>query len=190
MNFRSALCVRHESGIYRLVWLNESSAGIYIGVLGSDEDSHMSYHSDGTRHTKIGSDYHGGVSDTPIADHTGIRHLGHFSLSLTKNWFNSKTIYSGDEKTASIMLIDESLLTGKDTLAMDVWITDRASEQNLLTTTGNSRFDKFTPVSEFLSALEYFPDQKIAISLHSARVRDVDSSELMFPDKAMRCEAV
>ncbi|HEY3326915.1 MAG TPA: hypothetical protein VGK14_07045 [Novimethylophilus sp.] len=180
---RTALCVRHEKTIYRLVWLNESKAGIYIGVLGSEQDSHISYHQDGTRHTKMGSEYHNRFSDVPISSHTGFRQLEHLSLSLTRNWFNAKTIYTGDARTESIVLLDERLFYDKDTLALDVWMTDRQSEQDLLESIAKHTLtrENFQVVTEFVSALEYFPNQKIALTLCSARVRGVDSSQLMFP---------
>ena len=183
---RVALCVRHEKTIFRLVWINESKAGIYLGVLGSEQDSHISYHQDGTRHTKIGAEYHNRFSDTPISSHTSFKQLDHLSLSLTKNWFNPKTIYAGDERTESIVLLDERLLYGRDTLALDVWMTDRASEQKLLDVIAEHVVTRpdFQVVAEFVSALEYFPDQKIALTLSSARVRDVDSTQLMFPPKS------
>ena len=184
---RIALCVRHEKTIFRLVWINESKAGIYIGTLGSNEDAHQSYHQDGTRHTKMGSEYHNRFSDVPIAQHTGFKQLGHFSLSLTKNWFNAKTIYTGDDKTESIVLLDQRLFYDRDTLALDVWMTDRASEQGLLKIVASSleTTPNFHAVAELVSSLEYFPNQKIALTLRSARVRDVDASELMFPPKSM-----
>ncbi len=181
---RIALCVRRDKTIFRLVWISESKAGIYIGTLGTQEDSHESYHQDGTRHTKIGSEYHNRWSDTPIALHTGFKQLGHSSLSLTKNWFNSKTTYAGDDKTESIVLIDERLLYGKDTLALDIWMTDRASEQKLLEVIAEHVVTRpeFHVVAELVSALDHFPEQKIAITLCSARIRGVDSAQLMFPE--------
>ena len=178
---RIALCVRHEQSIFRLVWITESKAGIYIGTLGSNEDSHESYHQDGTRHTKIGPEYHNRFKDVPIASHTGFKQLGHFSLSLTKNWFNAKTIYIGDDKTESIVLLDQRLFYNKDTLALDVWMTDRTSEQKLLAITAGS-FEvapKFHAVAELVSSLDYFPNQKIVLTLRSARIRDVAPSRLL-----------
>ncbi len=179
---RIALCTRHGSSIYRLVWVGESKAGIYVGVLGAQEDSHASYHTDGTRHVRIGSEYHNRFADTPIKKFKGFRQLDHFSLSLTKNWFNAKTLYAGDEKTESVVLLDEKLLQDKDTLALDVWLTDRKSEQDLLAVTakGPASDPKFTLVGEFVASLENFPDHKVALGLCSARVRDVPVQELMF----------
>jgi len=87
---RIALCVRHSQAIYRLAWLNESKDGIYVGALGGAEDAHLSYHKDGTQHMKMGEGYHNRDKCTPITAHVGFKHLGHFSLSLTKGWFNKK----------------------------------------------------------------------------------------------------
>jgi hypothetical protein len=100
---RIALCVRYQQQVFRLVWINESTNGIYVGVLGAHHDSHVSYHQDGTRHVKLGSEYHNRFSDTPITSHKDVKQLDHFSLPLTKNWFNSKTAYAGDEKTESLI---------------------------------------------------------------------------------------
>lgn len=185
MLMRVALCVRHEKTIFRLVWINESRAGIYLGVLGTEQDSHISYHQDGTRHTKIGADHHNRFSDIPISSHVSFKQLDHLSLSLTKNWFNPRTIYNGDEKTEVTVLLDQRLLYGRDTLALDVWMTDRASEQKLLDAIAKHLVTRpdFQVVAEFVFALEYFPNQKIALTLCSSRVRDVDSTQLMFPLK-------
>lgn len=179
---RTALCVRRGESIYRLVWFGESKAGLYIGVLGAQEDSHQSYHTDGTRHTRVGADYHNRFSDTRINDFVGFNQLGHFSLSLTKNWFNAKTLYTGDKKTESIVLIHEKVLARRDTLALDVWLTDRKSEQNLLNIIANGPGGdaKFSPVTEYVASLENFPNHKLVLSLHSARIRDVSDDELAF----------
>jgi len=177
-----ALCVRHLQAIYRLVWLNESKVGIYVGTLGGAEDAHLSYHKDGTKHMKMREAYYNRDKCTPIAAHVGFKHFGHFSLSLTKSWFNDKTIYRGDKKTKSVVLIDERLLLGKDTLALDVWLTDRPSERELLRTIlTHKRMDhQFQVVAELVSALDYFPHHKLAITLGAARLRDVEPEQLMF----------
>lgn len=165
--------------------MSESRAGLYVGVLGSDEDTHVSYHQDGTHHTKMGIEYHNRFSDAPISSSVGFKQLDHFSLSLTKNWFNPKTVYTGDERTESIVLLDERLLLGKDTLALDVWLTDRASEPMLLDTIAKNVVvhAPFNVVTEFVSSLEHFPEHKIALTLRSGRIRDVAQDQLMFPSE-------
>src|SRR5207253_7646488 len=95
-------------------------------------EAHVSYHQDGNRHVKLGNDYHNRFSDTPIAAHKGPKQLGHLSLPLNKESFKPKMAYSGDAKTESLLLLDERLLWNKDTLALDLWLLDRASETELL----------------------------------------------------------
>ncbi len=182
---RIALCIRYQQQMFRLIWINESKNGIYVGVLGAQQDSHVSYHQDGTRHVRLGSEYHNRFSDTPIASHKDVKQLDHFSLSLTKNWFNSKTAYAGDEKTESLVLLDERLLYNKDTLALDVWLLDRASELKLLDTVARliASDPSFQVVAELVSALDNFPDHKIALTLRSARVREIEAALLMQPER-------
>jgi hypothetical protein len=179
---RIALCVRHLHEIYRLAWLNESKDGIYVGALGGAADAHLSHHKDGTQHMKMGEGYHNRDKCTPIAAHVGFKHFGHFSLSLTKGWFNDKTIYRGDKKTKSAVFIDERFLLGKDTLALDVWLTDRPAERELLRTivTHKRKNHQFQVVAELVSALDYFPHHKLVITLGATRLRDVEPERLMF----------
>ena len=180
---RIAICVRHQASIYRLVWLNEDKGGIYLGAR---EDSHVSYHADGTRHVKMGIEYHNRFTDAPIASFTGFKQLDHFALSLTKEWFNPKTLYPGDRRTESSILVDESLLSGKDSLALDTWLTDRSSEQELLATIAHHVLPLagFVVVSEFGSSLEHFPEHKLFLILRAARYRACDAETLMFPPEA------
>jgi hypothetical protein len=182
---RIALCVRYQQQLFRLVWINESTNGIYVGMLGAQHDSHVSYHQDGTRHVKLGSEYHNRFSDTPIRSHKDVKQLDHFSLPLTKNWFNSNTAYTGDEKTESLVLLDERLLYDKDTLALDVWLLDRASELKMLDTVARviAVDPCFQIVAELVSALDNFPQHKIALTLRTARVREVEAELLMQPQK-------
>src|SRR5437667_9806667 len=50
---RAFVCTDYDSTIRKLVWLNESSAGIYVGMYDEKHDPHTSYHVDGRHHTKI-----------------------------------------------------------------------------------------------------------------------------------------
>jgi hypothetical protein len=151
--------------------------------LGHGQDNHVSYHRDGTRHFKLGSETHVRSTDAPIALHKNWKQLGHFSLPLTTDWFNAKTAYAGDEKTESLVLLDERLLHGKDTLALDVWLLDRASEPELLATVARLIVadPSFKIVAELVLSLENFPDHKIALTLRSARTRGIEASQLMTP---------
>lgn len=173
---RTALCFRRDSSIYRLVWLNENSNGIYLGFLGGQQEFHISYHQDGTRHDKLDTEYHNRFSDVPISSHVGVKQICHSSLSMTREWFSAATAYAGDEKTETLILLDERLFHERDTLALDVWLLDRASEPLLFSMIGRTIASdkKFHVIGEVIMALDAFPNHKLALTLRSARIRAVD----------------
>ena len=173
---RIALCFRRNGNIYRLVLLTESTNGIYLVVFGGQQQSHISYHQDGTRHIRMDSEYHNRFSDVPIASHSGVRQIDHLSMSMTKEWFSAATAYPGDEKTETLVLLDEALFHERDTLAVDVWLLDRASEPQLFATIGKilTGDSTFHIVGEVVAALDHYPEHKLALTLRSARVRGVD----------------
>ena len=172
---RLAICFRRDAAVFRLVWMSESNAGLYLGVLGGRDDSHVSYHADGTRHFKIGSEYHNRFSDVALESHRGAKQIDHLSLSMTEEWFNAQSSYPGDQKTETIVLLDERLFRDKDTCALDVWLFDRASEAQFLEISGRSleHMPAFSVVGEVIVSLDFFPNHKIALVLQSARIRDV-----------------
>jgi hypothetical protein len=180
---RIALCVRFDKRLFRLVWITESKNGIYLGILGGKEEAHVSYHQDGNRHAKLGDDYHNRFKDTAITDHEGAKQLGHLSLPLTKESFKPKMAYSGDAKTESLLLLDERLLWNKDTLALDYWLFDRASEPELLDMVARvlASDSDFQVLAELVCSLDNFPHHKIALTLRSARVREIDDAMLVQP---------
>jgi hypothetical protein len=178
---RIALCVRSGNQLFRLVWITESKNGIYLGILGREQEVHVSYHQDGNRHAKLGDEYHIRFKEAPITDHEGWKHLGHLSLPLTKESFKPKMAYSGDAKTESLLVLDERLLWNKDTLALDYWLFDRTSEPELLDIVARvlASNSDFQVLAELVCSLDNFPDHKIALTLRSARVREIDDAMLL-----------
>jgi hypothetical protein len=83
----------------------------------------------------------------------------------------------------SLLLLDERLLWNKDTLAVDLWLPDRASEPQLHDIVGRVLASdcRFQVLAELVSSLDNFPDHKIALTLRSARVREIDAAMLMQP---------
>jgi hypothetical protein len=181
---RVALCVRHNRKIYRLVCFNESKSGFFCVLMGGAEDFHSSYHEDGRRHNKLGKKRFNKFKDIPIALHKNYKHLMNCNLPLTKNWFNEQSLYNGDHKTESIILLDQSVLYNKDTLWLDIWMTDRASEQKTLDIIAEFVIKRSGAqvIAEHVYALDYFPEQKIVLTLCVGNSRSVDSSDLMFPE--------
>jgi hypothetical protein len=174
---RISICFRWNSQIYRLVWITESRDGVYLGLLGGQEEFHVSYHQDGTRHSKIGSEYHNRFSDAPIAAFTGFKLLDHVSLSMSPEWFTAATAYAGDEKTETLFVLDESLFRNRDTCMVDVWLCDRPSERSLLEAIGRtvSGEASFHIASETLLALDNFPNHKLGVTLRMAKIRQIDA---------------
>lgn len=170
---RISLCFRRVGGLYRLVWLNESGGGLYYGFLGAQQESHESYHADGIRHTKLGSDYHPSGKSAPISEWRGVLQLGHVSMPFTDNWLSAATAYIGDEKTETVVIIDESHFREGRTCALDIWLLDRASEPELYEILAKhlSNDSTFTMIADVVSSLDSYPDHKVAITLRSGPPR-------------------
>ena len=62
---RAFVCTDYGSVIRKLVWLNESRAGVYVGMYDKSANPHASYHADGTHHLKI---VHRGEEVTPFQE--------------------------------------------------------------------------------------------------------------------------
>jgi hypothetical protein len=129
---------------------------------------HSSYHKDGRRHTKIGDETVHPSADIPIADWRGVRQLQNMSLSVSDDWLNSATEYSGDSKSETIVIVDEHSFTNVRRCSLDVWLFDRDSEAALLTQLGAAHWsDRFRLVAEIVVALDHFPGHKLALTLRS-----------------------
>lgn len=170
---RIALCFRRGKSLYRLIWLNESGQGLYYGFLGAIEETHQSYHVDGTRHTKIGTEYHPAGKGVPISDWRGVLQLAHVSMSLSKEWLSSATAYVGDGKTETVVILDESHFLGGRSCNLDFWLLDRASEPKLydLLAAHVAGQSDFNILADVVVSLDCFPDHKVAITFRAGPPR-------------------
>lgn len=105
---RGSICVQRDGKTYRLAWFNDSKAGIYYGILGSDRDHHLSYHRDGQRHNKAGDERYGHTTDTPIEAHRGVRQLSSGTVWLTSQWLNERTEYDPAKEEIAIVVSGDS----------------------------------------------------------------------------------
>src|SRR3989442_9081181 len=128
---RIAVCFRRSGQVYRLVWVNEDKGGIYLGYLGVQAEAHWSYHRDGRSHTKIGSEYYNQSDGIPIEDWKGVRQLSNTYMPLSSNWFSAARVYGGDNKTETVLLVDETSFSGGRFCSLDLWLIDRDSEAEL-----------------------------------------------------------
>lgn len=164
---RLSLCFRREARVHRIIWVNESSRGLYLGVLGGMKDSHVSYHGDGKRHARMGSGLCNEQEDVPIADWRGVRQLQHVSLSISKDWFHAGNEYVKDTASDVAIILDDRPFVPLARCAMDFWLLDRASEPEYfaLVERGRSAENAIRPLVELVVPLEHFPNHKIAITL-------------------------
>jgi len=170
---RISICIRRKTGTFRLVWVNESKTGVYLGNVGGTEESHVSYHQDGNRHFKVGDEYHGEFRDEPIVSFLGLKQLLHASMPITDQWFTESTKFAPDNKTHSVILVDEMRLIGFDTIAIDLFLLHRSAESEFVTELGKTVDGRahFELNVATIVALDNFPEHKIGLALWAARTR-------------------
>ena len=166
---RISVCFRRGEQVYRLVWVNEDRAGIYLGYLGAQQESHWSYHRDGRSHTKLGEEYLNQSDGVSIEKVRGVRQLSNSYMPLTDNWFSAATLYAGDQKTETVLIVDEASFSGARFCSLDAWLISRDSEADLFRIVGASGASEtqFTMVAEVVASLDFFPEHKLALTLRS-----------------------
>jgi hypothetical protein len=178
---RLSICVRTMYATYRLAWITESKDGIYIGLPATAEDYHGSYHKDGMRHTRIGKRLFDRYKD--VAPHTiqGVRKLEHIRLPLTKNWFPEKTLYTKAPDIKSVLILEENMLVGMDTLSIDLWLSDLTSTQKLQAEI-DFHFNVRPDLPE-IARKEYqlycYPQHQIALGIGAGKMGNYTSDELL-----------
>ena len=178
---RTTLCVRVAGQVYRILWMSESKKGIYVGVFNNLVDSHMSYHQDGTRHWRVAKVYHNRWKDVPLSLHVGIKQLNHSSISILPECFQYWSKHVPIRRNETVIVLDEHQFYGHDTLAVDVWLTDVASETVLLKRLAQTISDSpaFVVIAELIFGLENYENQKLAIMLRAARITDAANDDLL-----------
>jgi hypothetical protein len=178
---RLSICIRTAHATYRLAWITESKDGIYIGLPATMEEYHGSYHKDGMRHTRINKHLFDRYKD--VAPHTiqGVRKLEHIRLPLTKNWFPQKTLYTKIPDIKSVLLLEEHMLVGMDTLSIDLWLSDLTSTQKM-----QAEIDfhfKICPDRPEIAREKYqlhcYPQHQIALGIGAGKMGGYTSDELL-----------
>jgi hypothetical protein len=125
---KTAICLREGDKVFRLLWLSESKAGVYIGIFSDTVDVHQSYHTDGTRHTRIGATHVQRWKDVPLASYSGFKQLAHLGFSAPtaisqQSWPSHRSNSAWD----SVETIGVSAFERDEHLAIDVWLGDQDS---------------------------------------------------------------
>jgi hypothetical protein len=129
---RAFVCTDYDSTIRKLVWLNESSAGVYVGLYDEKDDPHTSYHADGRHHTKLTRG--GNEIEVFRAQHQPIASIATYQQIIsTGAFYADKTMHrlpqfvSGSKETAFV-LIGRGIFRHVEALAMNTFIVKRDYE--------------------------------------------------------------
>jgi hypothetical protein len=151
------------------VWVNEDKGETTLGTLVVKLSRTGRITSDGRTHTKYGSEYVNQSDGIPIDDWRGVRQLCNSYMPLTENWFSAATAYDGDNKTETVLLVDERSFSNERFCSLDLWLIDRQSEAALFDRVGKhmSSEPQFTIVAEVVASLDHFPNHKLALTLRA-----------------------
>ena len=173
---RVFVCLKVSGETHRVLWLSESKSGIYVGVFNDTVDLHFSYHQDGTRHSRIAKEHHQRWKDVPLHLHSGVRQMLHNSISLKSLQAHRWPTHAPTTRDETILL-DESQFVGNDSLAVDVWLADSASEQELRHSAQTAHLRAgFLAVSSSIWELDNFANLRLAISFWAATTSAPSSS--------------
>lgn len=168
---KASVCFRHDGVVRRLIFVNESKDGVYVGHLMCGANFHASYHTDGRRHFKdkgklLGEPW----SDRPIDEVKGITQVLHQSISLALPELSVQPPYEGDNGTETVVMLHDHLLEGEQRrFSLDVWLFDRASEPSYYEAVCGMRSDHLVKLADFVVSLEHFPNHKVALSFSARR---------------------
>lgn len=175
---RAFVCTDYDSTIRKLVWLNESSAGIYVGMYDEKHDPHTSYHVDGRHHTKITR----GEEEveifreqrepiTSISKYQQIIGTGAFYVDNTMRRLPQ---FENESKETAFVLIGRAIFRHVEALAMHTFIVKRQYEANFLKEMYSAyQNDSYELVVVSTFRLEHFPSHNVSIVLYRVKPGDI-----------------
>ena len=164
-------CVRNGQALQKLVWFNESKGGVYLGVFARELDVHLSYHRDGRKHTKIGTDYIQRTQDTPLESFSGAKHLSHQAISIDGRSDSFWPRHAAFKTWDVTLVFDESQLLDSEWLALDFWLFESKlffEIDSQLRELG-SRYANFRLLTTYYHQLVAYPNLSMGIVFRAAR---------------------
>lgn len=166
---RYFVCHTFEGNIYRQLWITESKRGISIGAFGAEEDTHLSYHTDGVKHFALHKngrrEHYLPSQHSPINDIEKYAIIGSMNTPLVERWRGPANTFSSNKET-DIILLDEHLFKAYNYLVIDVAILNKNAEQLFLSQV-NPYDDAQSPklIVCHLGSMSNFPNHKIAVRI-------------------------
>lgn len=172
---RFYICVNHEGRVYKFVWINEDSKGIYLGMYGSFRGTHFSYHANGTRHVKL----HGSQTpqlesedrSTPINQIQTHQQIAFEVLDLS-NWTPSTlgSEYQKEDRASSAAIFLDRAIFSDKTLAIDAYIFNRAKEQEFVDYVYSAAYNsKYQVLMCSIFVMRKFPEHKVGVLILSGQ---------------------
>jgi hypothetical protein len=168
---RAFVCTDHDSTIRKLVWLNESSAGVYVGLYDEKDDPHTSYHADGRHHTKLTRG--GNEIEVFRAQHQPIASIARYQQIIsTGAFYADKTMhrlpqYESGSKETAFVLIGRGIFRHVEALAMNTFIVKRDYEATFLEQIySDYQTDSYEVVAVTAFSLEHFPSHNVSVVLY------------------------
>jgi hypothetical protein len=171
---RAFVCTDYDSTIRKLVWLNESRAGVYVGMYDEKKNPHTSYHADGRHQTKITL---GGKKVEVFREHrkpiTSIS--GHQQIMGHAAFYADSTMrrlpqFESESKETAFFLIGRAIFRHVDALAMNTFIVKRQYEAQFLKRMyADYQSDSYELVAVSTFRLEHFPSHNVSIVLYRVK---------------------
>jgi hypothetical protein len=175
---RAFVCTDYDSTIRKLVWLNESPAGVYVGLYDEKDDPHTSYHADGRHHTRI---TRGGKEveisreqGEPIASIARYQQIIGTGAFYADNTMRRLPQFESESKETAFVLIGRAIFRHVEALGMNTFIVKRDYEATFLKRmyadyqTGSH---ELVAVSTF--RLEHFRSHSVSIVLYRVKPREI-----------------
>ena len=168
---RSYVCVSYREKYYKLVWVNEDSKGVYLGMYGFVQGTHFSYHRDGTKHFRV---YNSPVPQlqhkgTPIEDIELFQQITFQVIPLheTNITITGFEYQKEDQSSSTSVFLDEEIFREK-TLAIDSYLINRTKEPDFVKFLYSYPMrEKYKIVACNIHELTNFPKHKIALVILS-----------------------
>ena len=165
--FRLFICVNYQGKPYKLIWFNEDSTGVYIGLYGLVQGVHFSYHQDGIKHFKIpdSKEYLQEHQGLPIAQITDFAQITFQAIPLYPQMMAiTGNEYRQDDKNSTNAIFIEGSIFSEGMIGLSSYLINRKSEQIFVDYLYS---DTFQPHYEILVcnifALNFFPQHKLGL---------------------------
>ena len=171
---RAFVCTDYDATIRKLVWLNESRAGVYMGMYDEKKNPHTSYHASGRHHTKI--TLGGKEMELFREQREPIRSISTYQQIMGHGAFYAdKTMrrlpqFESESKETAFVLIGRAIFRHVEALAMDTCIVNRRYEAQFLTRMyADYQAGSYELVAVSTFRLEYFPSHNVSIVLYRVK---------------------